>query len=183
MTAPRRVRGEPMRRAVLGVLALLALLAAAAAHADDTKEMRCSLTSQTVSGTTAGLLYCSTVDRSGETPVLLMCEGTRRVAWLDGGELTGEEAEVTVKRQGAEAVPATWTVEEGDSALLSYEADEPDGDAVIDELLGIIAEGSPFDYSVGDLSFAYTFQAHPDRVKLALTWERVCGLLRQAEDS
>ena len=43
--------------------------------------------------------------------------------------------------------------------------------------------GSPLDYSAGDLSFAYTFQPHPDRVKLALTWERVCSLLRQAEDS
>ena len=176
------VRRKPAPRRVPGAILVL-LLAVAAVHADDATEMRCSLTTEIVSGTTAGLLYCSTVDKSGATPILLMCEGTRRVGWLEGGALTGEQAEVAVNRQGAEPVSATWTVKEGESALLSYEAAEPDGDDVIDALLGAIAEGSPLDYAAGDLAFHYTFQPHHDRVTMALRWERICGLFRQAEDS
>ena len=52
------------------------------------------------------------------------------------------------------------------------------------DLLATIAEGAPLTYSVGDQQFSYTFAVTvPNYVRrgtLAMTFERVCGLLQQS---
>ena len=51
-------------------------------------------------------------------------------------------------------------------------------------MLATIAEGAPLTYSVGDQQFSYTFAVTvPNYVRrgtLAMTFERVCGLLQQS---
>ena len=155
------------------ILGVLALLAAVAVHANDT-ELVCSLTSQQASGIVAGVLYCG--QEGGDSPLLLMCTSGSRTAMLRGGEAAG--AEVALTLPDAEPLIAMWEVRD---RLLVYDADAP-GDDVTDNLLATIAEGAPLTYSVGDQQFSYTFAVTvPNYVRrgtLAMTFERVCGLLQ-----
>ena len=157
------------------ILGVLALLAAVAVHANDT-ELVCSLTSQQASGIVAGVLYCG--QEGGDSPLLLMCTSGSRTAMLRGGEAAGAEAEVALTLPDAEPLIAMWEVRD---RLLVYDADAP-GDDVTDNLLATIAEGAPLTYSVGDQQFSYTFAVTvPNYVRrgtLAMTFERVCGLLQ-----
>ena len=99
---------------------------------------------------------------------------------LRGGEAAGAEAEVALTLPDAEPLIAMWEVRD---RLLVYDADAP-GDDVTDNLLATIAEGAPLTYSVGDQQFSYTFAVTvPNYVRrgtLAMTFERVCGLLQQS---